>query len=75
VDPAVTSSGVLSGQSEDQCLVFRRVASLTERANSAGNQLAAPAAHVWRIADGKLAEFTNYYADQAAVDRFWQQAG
>jgi ketosteroid isomerase-like protein len=51
------------------------VALVTERANSAENQLAAPATHVWRIADGKLAEFTNYYADQAAVDRFWQQAG
>jgi ketosteroid isomerase-like protein len=27
--------------------------------------------HLWRVADGKIAEFRGYADDQAAEDRFW----
>ncbi|HET9080915.1 MAG TPA: hypothetical protein VFO01_10435 [Trebonia sp.] len=36
-------------------------------------RLAARAAHVWRIGDGKVMGFTDYYYDKAMVDAFWGQ--
>lgn len=47
----------------------RVVALVTEHA---GGSLAAPAVHVWRIAEGGVVAFQNHYADQAAADRFWR---
>jgi ketosteroid isomerase-like protein len=51
----------------------RAVALVTEHAQAGGATLAARAAHVWRVRDGLVTEFANYYHDQAAVDAFWGQ--
>ena len=53
----------------------RVVALVTEHAGAGAAILASPAAHIWRLADGKLTEFTEYHEDQAAVDAFWRQTG
>lgn len=51
----------------------RVVALVTEHAEANGARLAARAVHVWRVGDGGVAEFTDYYHDQASVDAFWSQ--
>lgn len=49
------------------------IALVTEHADAGGTTLAAPAAHVWRVSGGKIAEFRNYYHDQESVDEFWSR--
>lgn len=51
----------------------RVVALVTEHAEANGARLAARAVHVWRVGDGGVAEFTDYYHDQASVNVFWSQ--
>lgn len=57
---------ILAGETHLAALV-------TEQASSGDVDLRASAVHVWRVADGKLAEFNEHYSDQAAVDHFWRQ--
>ncbi|HET9691751.1 MAG TPA: nuclear transport factor 2 family protein [Acidimicrobiales bacterium] len=49
----------------------RVLALVTEHASRHGAQMAVGAVHSWGFADGVFTEFSNYYADQAAVDAFW----
>lgn len=49
----------------------RTLALVTEGESRNGSELSVSAVHAWRFAGGKLTEFCNHYADQAAVDAFW----
>jgi len=47
------------------------VALVREHGQREGATLDAPEAHVWRMRDGRAAEFWAYRADSDAVDAFW----
>ena len=47
------------------------VALVTVKAERNGRSAAFPEAHIWRLRNGKIAEFREYQGDEQTEDRFW----